>query len=91
MLFCRTGELHGKFGLKESGEKPSGNDFLKNIIQDHDYIVDDYRDPFHSWEYIITEVVINALLEHTDIFPDENPTMLYVSCGDGLCRQYSKC
>ena len=90
MLFYRTGELKGKFWLKESREKPSGNAFLKNIIQDYDSIADDYEDLVRSWGYNMPEVVVNALIDHTNISPEHNPTILDLACGDGLCGQYLK-
>ena len=90
MMFFRTGEVNGKFWLKESREKQSGEAFLKNIIQDYDDIADDYEDLVRSWGYNMPEVVINALMEHGKINPDHNPLILDLACGDGLCGKYLK-
>ena len=85
MLFYRTGELKGKFWLKESREKPSGNAFLQNIIQDYDLIADDYEDLVRSWGYNMPEVVVKSLIDHANIHPHRNPNILDLACGDGLC------
>ena len=90
MLFLRTGEANGKFWLKESREKSSGDAFLKNIIQNYDDIADDYEDLVRSWGYNMPEVVINALMEHGQLSPIQNPSILDLACGDGLCGQYLK-
>ena len=90
MLFCRTGEINGNFWLKESREKPAGDAFLKSIIQDYDSIADDYEDLVRSWGYNMPEVVVNALIEHGNLSPDQNPLILDLACGDGLCGNYLK-
>ena len=90
MLFCRTGEVNGSFWLKESREKPAGDAFLKNIIQDYDSIADDYEDLVRSWGYNMPEVVVNALMEHGKLSPDQKPLILDLACGDGLCGKYLK-
>ena len=90
MLFIRTGDLDGKFWLKESRDKPSGNAFLKNIIQNYDDIADDYEDLVRSWGYNMPEVVVNSLFEHTNIFSEQEPSILDLACGDGLCGQFLK-
>ena len=89
-LFCRTGELNGKFWLSESREKPSGNAFLKNIIQDYDDIADEYEDLVRSWGYNMPEVVVNALITHGNICAEQNSNILDLACGDGLCGQILK-
>ena len=92
MLFCRTGEVNGKFWLKESREKPAGEAFLKEnpTVQNYDAIADDYEDLVRSWGYNMPEVVINALMEHGQLSPDKNPSILDLACGDGLCGKYLK-
>ena len=92
MLFCRTGEVNGKFWLKESREKPAEEAFLKEnpTVQNYDAIADDYEDLVRSWGYNMPEVVINALMEHGQLSPDKNPLILDLACGDGLCGKYLK-
>ena len=67
MLFCRTGEVNGRFWLKESRDRPAGEAFLTNIIQDYDDIAADYEDLVRSWGYNMPEVVVNALVKHAHI------------------------
>ena len=92
MLFCRTGEVNGKFWLKESRDKPAGEAFLKEnpTVQNYDAIADDYEDLVRSWGYNMPEVVINALMEHGQLSPDKNQSILDLACGDGLCGKYLK-
>ena len=90
MLFCRTGEVNGRFWLKESRERPAGEAFLKNIIQDCDDIAADYEDLVRSWGYNMPEVVVNALVKHAHIDEQYNRNILDLACGDGLCGQFLK-
>ena len=85
MIFCRTGDLNGQFWLSERRSKPSGNHFLKNIIQDYDDIAEDYEDLVRSWGYNMPEVVVKSLIDHANIHPHRNPNILDLACGDGLC------
>ena len=90
MLFCRTGEVNGRFWLKESRDRPAGEAFLKNIIQDYDDIAADYEDLVRSWGYNMPEVVVNALVKHAHIDEQSNRSILDLACGDGLCGQFLK-
>ena len=90
MLFCRTGEVNGRFWLKESRDRPAGEAFLKNIIQDYDDIAADYEDLVRSWGYNMPEVVVNALVKHAHIDEECNRTIIDLACGDGLCGQFLK-
>lgn len=40
--------------------------------------------------YNMPEVVVNALIEHGKLSPDQNPLILDLACGDGLCGNYLK-
>ena len=95
-IFCRTGDVNGKFWLSENRKKPASVDaFLQNTIQDYDKIADDYEDLVRSWGYNMPEVVVESLMTHGNLSPHKNPTILDLACGDGLCgvmlKVYSVC
>ena len=85
MIFCRTGDINGKFWLSENRSKPSGDKFLKNIIQDYDDIAADYEDLVRSWGYNMPEVVVRSLIDYANLSPYKTPKILDLACGDGLC------